>query len=260
MQICDDLLTINPELVTGITKSISDAVGDDIKLDVKINELDTNNGTPTRIWDYINRNLSRNLPHDRYITKITKRGRWELKPIFDKEVGVLYTIMREERFAQLQNEVIDRDSAHYVQALSHELNSELEYQQKQLTLFNIEEANYFDEEQIQKILQKIYRDLGIPDGVVNNHVVILFSSKNYTLLSVRACVLKGDLSIVGEKEWNEFIDITESSIVETTNEIESIVPEDKLRFKAKATKKLEEKKKIKAKDKNIIEEHKNEIL
>ena len=255
MQKCSTLLAVEDTLAIGITKSISDAVGDDIRRDVIVNELDTNNGTSTRIWDYINRNLGRNLSSEYYITKPTKRGRWEMKPIFDKRSKVLYTIMREERFSQLLTEVLDRDSAHYVQALAHELNVEIAHPNEQLSLF--EDTEYFDEDQVRKIVLKINHDLGIPDGIIENHVLVLFSSSNHMMKSIRACVLKGDLTIVADRDWSKFIDVSHSDIVEQNEGIQVVIPEDTLKFKEKATKRIRDKNKIRMNN-NSTEERKEE--
>ncbi|MBN2796617.1 MAG: hypothetical protein JXR88_14500 [Clostridia bacterium] len=248
MQNKTGLLCDKPFFSKAVVKSIYDAVSDDIKMDVINNGLDTNNGTPTRIWDFINRNIGINLPNTNYITKPTKRGRWELKPIYDKTDGIIYTLMREERFEQLKREVSKKSTSHYVQALAHHLNQDIEYDNNQLSLFVKEICQ--DEEKIMEIVSRINRDLGVSENVVKNHVLVLFSSKKNILVSVRACVIKGDLSIVEEANWNKYIDLDDVHFDAVINIDEVITPEDSLRFKAKATQKLIDKQGLVSKTKS----------
>lgn len=255
MQYKTELLTDKPFLSRAIVKSIYDAVSDDIKMDIINNGFDTNNGTPTRIWDFINRNIGLNLPSTEFIAKPTKRGRWELKPIYDKNDGILYTLMREERFEQLRRETHKKANSHYVQALAYQLNQDIDYNDGQLTLFERELS--FDEVKIKDIVSRINNDLGISESVVKNHVLVLFSSKNNVLVSVRACVLKGDLSIVEEANWNKYIVVDNIQGDDIMNVEETITPEDNLKFKVKATQKLLEKQRLEKKTIIKLEEQKD---
>lgn len=236
------LINKSPEFIKKIEKSISNAVGDDIILDKKINEFDTGNGTPNRIWDFINRNIGKNLSKEDYITGVTKRGRWEIKPIFEKETGILYTLMREERLIELKREVTKRNSLHYAQALADALNKDLIPCQEQLSIF--EQQNYYDQDQILQIVHKIFEDLSIPGGIVKHHALILFSSSNYELVSLRCCVVKSDLNVVAEADWNNFIQINESTIMEQVSSQESNYTNltNGLKFKQKAKDKIGQKK------------------
>lgn len=239
MQKCDEILDYKPEFAKMIAKSIVEAIGDDIKLDIIDNDFDTNNGTPARIWDYINRNLGKNLSGEEYSTNTTKCGRWEMKPIFSKNNCVLYTLMREERLIALRKEVKKRKSLHYLQALAYELNADVPKQEIQMGIF-VEEENS-EEEEVAEIVAGILEDLMIPNNIVKNHVVILFSSSNYVLKSLRICVIKGDLSIVAEKDWSNYIEVTESDVVEHIDTSEVGIAIDSLRLKDKATNKLKKK-------------------
>lgn len=229
------------EFISVVQRSLGDAVGDDIKMDIINNMLDTQNSTPNRIWDFINRNIGMNLSTEKFITASTKRGGWEMKPIFEKETGILYTLMREERFEDLQEEVKKRTSAHYIQALAEILNKEIEVQNEQLTLCSIKYD--FSEEKLNTVVHKIFSDLRIPDEIVNNHAIILFRSSGYELTSLRCCVVKSDLSIAQQENWNEYIVLNESVVVERSvpdapNENN---PSNGLKFKKKAKEKLGQK-------------------
>ena len=254
MQNHTGLLNEKPLLSTGIVKSIHDAVSADIQMDIINNGFDTNNGTPTRIWDFINRNIGLNLPSTDFISKPTKRGIWELKPIYDKADGILYTIMREERFGQLVRENQKRASSHYVRALAFQLNQDIYHDENQISFLENEVS--FDEMKLKDIVSRISLDLGVAENTVNNHVLILFSSKGNMLVSVRACVVKGNLSVIDEVNWNKYIVVDDIQIHDTINVDETITPEDNLKFKVKATSKLMEKENIRRKNNLDIEKQK----
>jgi hypothetical protein len=238
MEDCKVLIHNSPEFIKSIEKSLSSAVGDDIKIDIKVNELDTGNGTPNRIWDFINRNIGKNFSGQHYITRPTKRGRWEIKPIFEKYTGILYTLMREERLEDLRKEVPRRRTAHYTQALAEFLNSGLISPHEQLSFF--QQQSYYDEEKIKQIVHKIFNDLSVPDNIVKQHAIILFRSSNNELISLRCCVVKSDLSIVAESDWSSYIEATESTVVEVVavSEPKYTDPANGLKFKQKAKDKI----------------------
>lgn len=69
------LENISEKFKKDIIESVQSAIGDDIKLDMKVNELDTDNGNPMRIWDFINRNIGKKFSEDDFIiTGVTQRG------------------------------------------------------------------------------------------------------------------------------------------------------------------------------------------
>lgn len=226
------------ELKKGIIKSIQDAIGDDIILDRKNNELDTHNGDPNRIWDFINRNLEKNLESEDYIVRTTKRGRWEMKFIVDKRSGILYTLMREERFNSLKKEVPKRKTIHYIQAIADTFNTGLKAREQQLSLFK--EQNYYSEDAIKKIVDKVLTDLLTPKNIISNHVIVLFQGKSHELESVRCCIINGDLGIVEEESWNEYIEMHESVVMHEVKEANEQAnnPTLGLRYKQKAKDKI----------------------
>jgi hypothetical protein len=231
-------LNKTPDFINKIGSSLLDAVGDDIKIDIKINELDTTNSSPSRVWDFINRNIGNQFSDGDYITHTTKRGSWEMKPIFEKSTGTLFTVMREERLIDLRKELPKRRTEHYAQALSGFFNKNLVPNRNQLSLF--QNQNCFDEEQAEKIVHKILKDLSIPDNIVRNYAIILFSSKNYELVSLKCCLVKSDLSIVAEVDWSRYIDVVESSVVDLSVDSKPnyLNPANGLTFKPKAKNKI----------------------
>lgn len=226
---------IDDDFGKAIVHSLQSAVGDDIILDVKVNDLDTRNGNANRIWDFINRNVTKNLSYNSYIiTGVTKRGSWEMKFIFDKTNGNLYTLMREKRFEQVKKEVPRRKTFHYVQAIAETFNTGLVAVGEQLSLFK--EQHYYDKDKIKEVIDKILNDLSIPENIVKNHALILFESNNYELETVRCCVVNSNLSIVEELDWSKFITIGESTIMDSVvdSELKYNNPSSGLKFTQKA--------------------------
>ena len=234
------LIKKSDDFVAKIERSLSNAVGDDIKLDIKINELNTANSLPTRIWDFINRNIRKEFSGPNYITHSTKRGNWEMEPIFEKSTGMLYTIMREERFDILRKELPKRICEHYAQALSDFFNKDLSSNFDQISF--AQQYKCLDTERIEKTVRRILNDLSIPDNIVKHYAIILFSSRNYELISLKCCVVKSDLSIVAEDDWSKFINISDSSVVEsiTTTEHKYLNPTNGLKLKQKAKNKIDQ--------------------
>lgn len=205
-----ELINKSSEFIKRVEKSISSAVGDDIKIDMKVNDLDTGNSIPKRIWDFINRNIGKNFPEDDYIAKPTKRGIWEFKPIFEKCTGTIYTLMREERLSQLRKELPRRRTLHYKQALAEGLNKDILPNQ----ISFLEQQKYYNEDNLYKVLHKIFDDLDIPDNIVKHHAIILFRSINYELISLKCCLIKSDLNIIEECNWSNYIEVNESTVPE----------------------------------------------
>ncbi len=247
------LSNISGQFKKAIIQSLQSAVGDDIKLDMKINDLDTRNGNANRIWDFINRNVSKKLSYSDYIiTGVTKRGSWEMKFIFDKENGILYTLMREKRFDAIRKEVSKRKTFHYVQAIADTFNDGLVGGEEQLSLFK--EQYYYDKDKIKSVIDKILKDLSIPESIVRNHALILFDSNSYELESVRCCVVNSNLSIVEDENWSEYVTISDSTIMDSVKIPESKYdnPSNGLKFTQKAKDKKDQKKLPERKEKRNV--------
>lgn len=236
------LENISEKFKKDIIESVQSAIGDDIKLDMKVNELDTDNGNPMRIWDFINRNIGKKFSEDDFIiTGVTQRGSWKMKFIFDKKLGILYTLMREERFESVRKEVPKRKTIHYCQALAEAFNKGLTAKEEQMCLFK--NQDYYDTDKVNEIVNKIIMDLSIPENIVKNHAIILFEGKNYELESIRCCVVNSNLSIVEEADWSHSIEFNESTIMDVVedSEVKSENPSNGLKFRQKAKDKIGQK-------------------
>jgi len=223
-----------------IAKSLADAVGDDIKMDVLGHGLITENSTPSRIWDLLNTSICKYFDKSDVIANPTKRGAWKLVPVFERSTGFIYTLMRESRFLTLKKELPKRRNAHYADALARSLNSDLRASNGQLTLFPI---SYFNNNHIEEIVQKILSDLAIPNELVKRHALILFESSNYELSSLRCCVIDSNLDIVNEANWSSYIKASEGVVPDMVDNKTSPFtdPTAGLQYKQKAKDKMDQK-------------------
>lgn len=226
-----------------IIKCISDAVGDDIKHDVKSHRLVTQNSTPSRVWDFINTNICERFALTDVIAHPTKRGPWELVPAFERETGIIYSLMREERFITLKKELPKRRNAHYVDAFVKSLNADLVAPHNQITLFPLQPCHFSNEDIIPDILDNILSDLGVPGVLVKRHALILFKSFNNELSSVRCCIVDSSLDIVEQANWSNSINAHESVITDDIVNKTSAYndPTMGLQFKQKAKDKIDQK-------------------
>lgn len=229
------LESIKLEFKKNCATAIKEAIGDDIKADNKINGFITHNGDSGRIWDYINRDISKICDIDKYIANPTKRGPWEMLPIFDKEAGILMTVMRESRFKEIKREKGKRKTPHYMEALAAILNPNLLPSNIEQELFPMAESHDSIEEE-KKIVENILQDLGTPQSVVKRYIAILFDSRGSDLISLRACIINSELQVVAQDDWSSYIEIGESSIVESiTNDDEAVnIPSHNIQYTEKA--------------------------
>lgn len=199
-----------------IVKCISDAIGDDSKACFQrecINDKKSNAKKFIK-WDFINRNLINNFINTELTAEYAKRGSWYFVPLFNKETRTIFSIMREDRFNELQKKYIKRSNPHYVDAFVQAFNFDLD-QNKQLNLFG---TDRFDENEVKMILEEILREFQIDNSVIHRHAIILFEEYNSELISVRCCVLDSSLQIIEQESWNEFIHYNESVVVDTVDE------------------------------------------
>jgi len=111
-----------------IVQCLCEAVGDDLKACLRrenINEKKSN-GKKLMKWDFVNRNLIRRFRDARLSAKYARRGAWYMVPLFDRENGYLYTVMREDRFADLRKKRDKRSKAHYLDALVQSFHIDLD--------------------------------------------------------------------------------------------------------------------------------------
>lgn len=220
-----------------INKCISEAIGDDVKGCLRREQIDEkrSNGKKLLKWDLVNRNFIMNFSAGNLTAEYAKRGAWNMVPLYDKETGTIYTVMREERFREIQRKQSKRKKAHYVDALVQSFNFDLSTEH-QLSLL---EEESFDEEEVKSIIEDIIKDFDIEKTVIKRYKTILFEEYNSELIDVRCCVLDSSLQVVEEEDWSAYITHSESVVVDTV--VVSNEPHTpNIKLKDKARKKAEQ--------------------
>jgi len=199
-----------------LVNCVGEAVGNDIKDDM--NGLITDNSEPERIWDILNTKLYNKMNSLSCVADVTKRGRWKMVPVFDKETGLLYTFMRESRYDELKRQLERgaRNTYHYVDCLVHMLNPDLigivQQLQFDTSTYSVQDTSF---EKMKKTVIKILSDLKVSESIVKRHVLILFDSDNNELLSIRAVMIDRNMNIAIESNLNKYITPTESIIMDS---------------------------------------------
>ncbi|TCL37724.1 hypothetical protein EV210_105158 [Anaerospora hongkongensis] len=247
----EKMIRADERLIENVCDAIMSAIGDDIRGDLKSQRLIVQNSTPTRILDHMYSNVCRKFIDYEIVARPTRRGSWQLVPIFERKTGFLYVIMRENRLKTLKKQSVQRKTPHYTEALARSLNRELIAKQSQVQLLEVEDSKFENEEYIKKIVFKIFEDLGLPDNIVKRHALILFNDVNGVLLSLRCCVVDSNLNMVEEANWNEYIKVNESIVAEDVEDETSKFndPTSGLKYKQKAKDKINQKSIPKEKDK-----------
>lgn len=205
------ITNFSDDFIKSIVSSISSAVTDDIMQDTRQANMERSvmNSYPSRIWDWINHNVRNTFTtNPDVVVEFTKRGPWNLIAIFDKTTGMLLTLMREERFYEVKRD--SKNHKHYVYELANMFNADLEIQQQ--SFFAIDENT----EKIKKSIERICNDLLISTEMVQHHAMVLFSSRNELLHSIRCCMINRNFEECESVSWNEYIGVSESLVVEQT--------------------------------------------
>jgi len=208
-----NIITFPSDLIVQIVRCVEDAVGDDIQADIQLNNLQTQNSVPSRIWDLLNTNIIKSLDtRDCAIAK-ARRGPWEMLVIFEKSSQCILTFMREKRFAELQKRQRQRKRMHYIDMLARQFNKDLLADQQQLSFIP---HKFSDEERLAELVQTLLLDLDSNTDIVRHHVLILFDTAGYHLTHIRAVMVTPSLDIAqgSEQDWSRYINADESIIVE----------------------------------------------
>ena len=203
--------TISSEVRDTIMRSMSEAVGDLIKEDVRRNRLRTHNGNGGRVWDFLNTELCEGFDSPDCMAYVTQRGPWEMVMVYERESKRLFTFMREARFATIRKETYKRRRMHYLDMLTRHLNKDLLAPVGQTTMF---ENEFVDQDDLHELVSRLLRDLQRDGVIIERHVLVLFESQNYQLTSARAVMLDSNLDIVAEENWSSKITAQDSVIAD----------------------------------------------
>ena len=215
--------------IIDLVRCIFLGIGDDIKQAIMSSDLDrsTMNSYAILIWDIIYHNVQKCFENDPdIIVGYTRRTPWNLIVVYDKQTRNIITLMREERLKQIRKD--KKGWKHYLTQLVTELNKHLENQQQTF--------EDYDESYGKQSVQRICGDLSITPEMVDGHSLVLFSSHEYFLNSVRCVRLNRLLEVCEEESWNEYIGAEESVIVDQVDDVtdKHNNPTDGLSLKTKA--------------------------
>ena len=204
---------LSPALIAKMVRCIEDAVGDDIRADIRQHDLQTKNSVPSRIWDLLNTNIIKTLDTEDCTIAKAHRGPWEMLVVYEKSTHCIFTFMREKRFAELRNRQHKRRCMHYIDMLARQFNADLLADQQQLSLFP---NTFSDEDRLPELVQTMLSDLEGGVEVVRHHVLVLFDTVGYQLTHVRAVMVTPSLDIAqnSEQDWSQYIAADESTVVE----------------------------------------------
>lgn len=233
---------LSDKLAETIVKCLEDAVGDAMKEDIIRSKLRVTNSIPSRTWDYIYTTVLNYLEHEEYIVAMSNSGPWKMAIIYDSITGNVITLMREQRFRTLQRRQGKRNKLHYLDCFAQALNGELCAEQEQLSILEETPSNI---ENARQRVSQLLNDLSGKADVVNHHVLFLFDTYDFQLVSARAVMITPKLDIASSSEINlsKFISAQESVITEKVDTAESAAnnPGRNLKLGKKA---LERKKKL----------------
>lgn len=207
----NEILLLDEWAKVAVVKALENAVGDDLLESIRKAELTEkySNGKKLLKWDLINRNSKNAFHNTNIVAEYANRGPWYMVPLVDKKNGVVYSILRQDRFDELHRKKDKRKRAHYIDAFIQMFNFDVG-QYKQLSLFD----NGFPEDEVYNIVQAVLECLNVTRGVVKRHALILFEEYHFELTAVRCCVVDTDMNIVAEESWSQYIEHTPSSIID----------------------------------------------
>lgn len=202
------------EVATEIVHSIADA-GEQTKEEIERANLKTGNGTPGRIWDFLNTNLCNRLKTVDCMAHTKKRGCWEMVLTYDPNTGYIYTVMREKRYSDLYAERSKRKNMHYLDILARHVNTDLISPQGQMSFYPVK---FQDESKLKEKFADLVQSFMSQENVIKRYVLILFDESQFELHSVRAVTVDSNLDIVDDADWSKFIPVTESVVAPTIDD------------------------------------------
>lgn len=206
-------ISFPPELIAKIVRCVEDAIGDDIRADIRQHDLQTRNSIPSRIWDLLNTNLIKKLDTEDCTIAKAHRGPWEMLVVFEKSTQCILTFMREKRFSELRNRQHQRKNMHYIDMLTKQFNDDLLSDQQQLSFIP---HTFSDENRLAELVQAMLHDHDGDAEIVRHHVLVLFETTGYQLTHIRAVMVTPSLDIAqnSEQDWSRYIAADESAVVE----------------------------------------------
>lgn len=225
-------ISVSERQASLFANSIYRAITQDLPDMISEYHLHTSVGAGQFRYNFINRNLSA-LFDEGFDIYYVKRGFWTFIVLYSSTLQLSFSVMSEQNLARLQHHLPSK--AHYLEALV--LNNEKrEPLTRQLSLFETKVDRDFDE--LEELRQKLLVQI---DGVIKEHVLVVFDAGYAGVTSCRAVLLTPDLEIAISEDWSQYL--KEHVIPESTILSKLLEDDDEIslvNLKSEISKELEE--------------------
>lgn len=180
-------------------------------------KLKYHNGRYTTIWDYIFTNVENSFK-DKIGFKclsVKRCALWNFAVIYNEDTNVLYLVLKEKRFNELQN---DNNPYHYVKIFNSKNCCLYEERPKQIDYFL--ELGFQDKTDDCYVNEELESMIGEIKDKVKNCVNILFRESIDGINRISANIATQKLDIVATQDWSEYITADIEEINDTNNDIE----------------------------------------
>ena len=228
---------LSDECKAVLIKTIQDAIDG---RNVVLADYPTKNAKANLFWDELNKKIMETLRRNFGMTDckpfVTNRGCWKFVLVYAN--GIIFSIMREQRFEELKKELgKNSKSQHYAVNLAKILN--LEVPNAQGRLFFV--ADDEEHKRADDITSKLLRNLDVDSDCIDGYVIVLIDADDTQLYSARMVLVNAALEVCDEYDLKDYIQIKEPVIVESAREYSNGKPDDpskglKLTGKAEARK------------------------
>lgn len=174
------------------------------------NRTITKNGREGERWNYINQEVKVELSgYEKFDVSLCKRKIWEIILIYDKETRNLYSLMKDQRFRELRDD-IEENGLHYAAVIASKVNSHLEYEVQEQINFLDNMNNLLDEK-----VEESFKDITkyIP-GDIDKYTMITFSNKNEELISISGRIVSSTLQNIYKEDWSDLIKPKYNMVIE----------------------------------------------
>ena len=158
----------------------------------------TNNGSEGAKWNYINREVEKDMEEGRYQIEVLCRGPWKFLGIYDRETRYFYTLMREKNLHSLRKNQ-NTKLFHYVNALSRlneGLRSMYAVEYEQLCLFS---DMLYDNEKEETL-----------DCSIERYVLISFDISHGQVTAIKGTVPAVGMNYFKEEDWTDLLNASYS--------------------------------------------------
>ena len=191
------------ENICRIIKAIDD--GTYLYKDYVVQEgFPTHNGSDGSKWNYINREIKKYLPGERFQIEVMRRGVWEFIGIYDKKTQFLYTLMRQKNLKELRR-TADTKLFHYANALSRlneGLKSKYEVAEEQMTMFPHLIYSVETEAVLDRILEELVSKI---KGKIIRYALIAFDMQQNKVCSIKCIIPAVGMNYFAEEDWSELV-------------------------------------------------------